>query len=148
MGNMVRGILITSGVLLIVGVVVLVIGIWWLARNQERLVQELDAAAEQGKRFGASTTLSGCVDEALARHQDRWGIMDELGSGRFLRACLEAAPEDPEFCATVPAEDQLSQLIQGVQWSLQECERRGHAEDQSCVKILQEVKRFCQPGSS
>lgn len=121
-------------------------GYLWLESNKERLKGVGERAAAEGHDFGDGRDAEACVDEGLSRLAQRSSIIDQAEHKLFLKACLETAARDPEFCRDVPAKGELTArgLIASAGWAVGRCTAKGKAQDQDCTRLMQVVQEACQ----
>jgi len=67
MPGWVKGLLIAFVIILVLGVAVVGIGVFYVMRNKDAWLAKGKEVAEQGKTFGNTTDNQGCVDESLGR---------------------------------------------------------------------------------
>lgn len=121
-------------------------GYLWLENNKERLKGVGERATTEGHDFGDGRDAEACVDEALQRLSARSGIVDQAEHKLFLKACLETAAREPEFCRDVPAKGELSaqSILTNAGWAIGRCTAKGKAQDQDCTRLMQVVQEACQ----
>jgi hypothetical protein len=80
------------------------------------------------------------VAEALNRMKTADGFIGEAKTKMFLQHCLRTATVAPQTCEGVPAP---MELMKSANWMRDECARRGHANDQRCVRLIGAVQVHC-----
>jgi hypothetical protein len=109
----------------------------------EQVTEEVNAA---GTAFGGSSGPEGCLAEMVHRVGGCEGdMMCGTLLSPFLWSCLEAAPRDRAFCATVPAPGDDS--VQ-VAWERKTCARYGRPDDELCAMAVSLTSAFCSTQST
>lgn len=98
------------------------------------------AAQREGRSFAAHATQDGCVDQAVTRATACSSIGCEVAEKSFLQSCFAAATPDAKVCDGVPPPDKI---VDSAMWGVKECQRRGHAGNQRCTRLLQEMQSLC-----
>ena len=120
------------------------IGVRWLRGAFTGMVAEGRQEYDAGTQLGQSITDGMCVDTAFARH----GRTTNRSMGRqitetiFLESCLRASTPSG-ICDTVPATDNLKDIMRFSAWSVKQCQARG-ITDRSCPRLLQAVSNECR----
>ena len=131
-------------VLVVLGIVAVLAGVWWLRQNKDRLLEQGKAVRAEGEAFGRSATASACVDKALETYRGGSGLMRELHARIWLGGCFETATPESALCTGVPPK---SEIMRTVAWRLGECSRRGLDGDKGCTRILEELQQYCESGA-
>jgi len=87
-------------------------------------------------------------DRAVAFYETTydWGTLGQATQARlFAAGCLTTATDSPALCAGVPPE---SEIMRGAQWTVEQCRKRGVADQQGCTQIFQEVEQHCRRAPS
>lgn len=136
--KVVLGILLV-GVLLVAGL----IGIGYYAWKQHgpQFVANVEQGEKEGRGFGAQTDNQGCVDEGVKRYRDAVGFSELMRDSIFVRSCLGASRETPNFCDDVPGAFEFSKTIQ---WRKAQCEKYGSPGGAQCGNLFQQVQEYCQ----
>ena len=135
-------VLLVVGVLLVVLIVgALVAGYFVVSRYGPGLVEAGRQTFEEGAEYGQRTDNEGCLNEAAARQARVEGFTDMVRNGIFMQTCLEASRPTPGFCDGVPRQ---MEIMKGVAWQQQQCQRFGLRPEQQCGQLFQGVQRFCE----
>ena len=126
--------------IVIVGFVLLVAGIIVAARWVKSQAPALDVAMKEAEAFGKGKDGEACIAETLNRLRASDGIVAETKTKLFLQHCLASATVAPETCQGVPG---LTEFMKLGQWSVDECKRRGWANDQRCIRVIGAVPAHC-----
>jgi hypothetical protein len=130
--------LIGCGSIVALGVLAVVaIALYWRA-NGDQLIASGEASRQQGAEAGAKLQGGACIDAALARPMS--GFSDALGTRLWLDGCLEASDPGEAVCAGAPPE---TEIMKSVEWRLEQCKARGHANDNACSNLLASVQSYC-----
>lgn len=139
------------------GLILIVVGVavWYswnfllLGSMQEgfaRLEQDAEELNAAGAAFGESSGPEACLAEFVRRAGECEGdLMCGMRLFPFGWSCLEAAPRDPAFCATVPAQGDDSALLA---WGWKTCARYGRPDDELCATGLSFTSAFCSTQST
>jgi len=111
----------------------------WVMKNKGQFT----AVRDEGVAFGRGKDSAQCVDAALARLQGT--MMASVQARLFAAGCLTTATDSPALCAGVPPE---SEIMRGAQWTVEQCRKRGVADQQGCTQIFQEVEQHCRRAPS
>lgn len=130
--------LIGCGTLLVLGVIVVGVAVWWFSRNAPRIASGLEAVVEEGRRAGNGTDEQGCV--GLAMEYGGTGVRGMMRIPAFLEGCLRAARETPGFCDGLPRQEEFRRT---VGWPAAQC--RG-SNNPRCSAVMQGKLRYCQEG--
>jgi len=117
---------------------------WWM-NNKDRLLEAAKHAEGDGEVFGRGKEATACVDEALTRAHSCRGLPCELTVRLFVDGCMKTATTTRDYCAAVPAQ---TEFLKRAQWSLDECTRRGQANDPRCGRIMQGIATACDREAS
>ena len=112
----------------------------WVRINKTRLQQEATKVRDEGRSFGEGKEPVACMDEAIRRYKEKRGFAGQIRNQLFMEACLDASSFPATFCATVP---QQTEFIDSSRWALNECQKRGMPNDQSCTTIVMSVVQRC-----
>jgi len=133
-------------VLAVIGVFVLIVigfGVTvfiYVNQHKEEWVKAGNVAKQEGEAYAAGKDAGQCVDEALRRLGSCRGLQCEVMSRLFLEQCMKKAAPAPQLCTNVP---RRSEILASARWAIEECSRRGMANNQPCSRLLQEVQRHC-----
>ena len=136
-----KGMIISGVVLVVVLVVGLAAGAYWISRQSGPLLARSKAAMEEGRRFGASTDNNGCLTETVASYKKEPGFTNAIASQLFLTACLPTSRATQGFCDDVPAQ---TEIRKSVNWQLDQCARAGLTGDSYCGQLFSPVQKFCE----
>lgn len=131
-------------VVVIVGFLLLVAGVVifarWMKSQRTRLQEQGKAAIEEAETFGKGKDGEACVAEALNRLKTADGFIGEAKTKIFLQHCLQTATVAPQTCEGVPAP---TEILKTAQWTLDECARRGLANNQRCARLIGALQVHC-----
>jgi hypothetical protein len=126
-------------VILVAAVVVCGVGgIFWLG-----LGSMADKFEKDGAEFGKRTDQRGCRDEAFRRLHAalrNYDVVGRRGVQLFAYGCFQTCRATPEFCATVPRDDDHSSRLR---WAEAQCQIEGLGHDDACQDLLMEVSDAC-----
>lgn len=138
MSKTVAIILSIVGGLLLLGIIIVGGGIYWVYQNSGgRVVKRI---AEEASQFGAKTNNEGCVKEAVSRYR-----RDSSFSGRqlspegFMTICLQASKPSPGFCDGVPPPNRFEVGI----WARKRCSDAGLLDDSGCESVFYVMSNYC-----
>jgi len=123
-------------------------GYLWL--NRDAFVAEFNRErAEEGQRFhalgveyGRSHDRQACLDKALTDFDTQCtGFECTVRYGRFLKACLDNAAGDAEFCREVP-EFHAEPTEEDKNWARESCWARD-IRGEGCRLLLRQQQQFC-----
>ena len=140
MKPVVKGLVIGCVVLVFLAIVAIAAGVWYVRENKDRFMAAGQKVRAEGQEHGKTSTEDGCVTAALARYEDDRSLTGQITARVWLTGCLETAPRDPAFCASVPPKNELTRTIT---WRLRECKRLGFEDDSACPNILNAVQDHC-----
>jgi|SRR5882724_7557473 len=133
--------------LIIVGIVVVLLvvlviagGIYWVSQNKDALIARGKAQIEEGRNAGLATDNQGCVDQSISRYKAEPGFTGTIAATVFMQTCLQVSKPTPRFCDEVPTE---TEFLKSGQWRLEQCKRVGLSSDQYCQQLFAPVQRFC-----
>lgn len=115
-------------------------GAWWWMAHRGDLEEDAQIAASEGMRFGEGTTETGCLEQALLRHDACENFSCQVGNSLFLSSCLKTAAPSSEFCIDVPAKDELMQTALWRQQTCTNLDRPGSF----CQALMNQVQAHCQ----
>jgi len=133
--------LAVGGLLLVLMAVAVVAGFFVVRRYGPGLVEAGKQTFTEGAEYGQRTDNEGCLNEAVARQARVQGFADMIKNGVFMRSCLEASRPTPGFCDGVPGR---MEIMKGIGWRAQQCQRYGLKPEQQCDQLLQQVQQFCE----
>ena len=139
MTGLVKGILITTVVLVIVGAIILGLGIYWISSHGSEYIQKGKQQIAEGQTFGQGTDNQGCVTEAVSRHKRDASMSAAIATQLFLASCLPSSRDTPEFCTDVP---KPTEFIKSAQWQSQRCLKED-LRDSYCPQLFAQVQNFC-----
>jgi hypothetical protein len=137
-------------VILIIAVIGLVIagttgylGYRWWSNNRGRLVSEGRRAMAEGKELGRGREAPQCIEAMIKRLQSCAGVPCELKTRLYFDGCLSTAELPPLLCTSIPPQDEIMKL---VDWTRDECARRGMPGDPRCGRVLMQLRVRCDRG--
>ncbi len=116
------------------------IGAWWWQTHRGDLERDAQIAASEGMRFGGTSNETGCLEQALLRHDACQNFSCQVGNNLFLSTCLKTAGPSSGFCIDVPARDEL---MQTALWRRKTCTEVDRP-DSFCQALLNQVQAHCQ----
>jgi hypothetical protein len=132
-------------VLLLVGVlgIVALVGVLYYAGKKygPGIMANVEKGEKDGRGFGEQTDNQGCVDEGVKRYRDAVGFSELMRDSLFVRSCLEASRETPNFCDGVPSAFEFTKTIQ---WRKAQCEKYDSPGGAQCGNLFQQVQEYCQ----
>src|SRR5262245_65421649 len=81
--------LIVIGSIILFVMVMGVGGYTWWKYNGQNLMQDVQAAAREGRRFGAGKDSAACMEEGVRRTKGMW-LSGAVAGRLFVESCLEA----------------------------------------------------------
>jgi hypothetical protein len=129
----------------LLGMVALGIGAWYVARNAEGWMERGKERETEGRTAGASLDSRGCVEQAAAGYRKERGPISAVSHRLWLKGCLQTAEPDRSICPTIQSEgtfDQVRELM-GAQKAF--CNEHNLGSDQNCQHLADEVIEFCFP---
>ena len=141
MPGWVKGLLIGFGVVLLLAVIVIGAGVFYVMRNKDAWMAKAKEVAEEGKRFGETADNQGCVDEGVNRYKKAPGITAVISNTVFMRMCLEASKPTPGFCDEVP---RATEFMKSAEWRLKQCRQAGLQSDSNCQNLFTPIQQFCE----
>ena len=115
-------------------------GVHWIKANQPRLQQEARKLHDEGLSFGRGKEPADCIDEALRRYKENRGFAGQIRTRVFLEGCLDGSSLPTAFCETLPRQNEF---MASAQWALNECQKRGMRNDQTCANVVMAVIQRC-----
>ncbi|HZT58423.1 MAG TPA: hypothetical protein VFA21_07290 [Pyrinomonadaceae bacterium] len=106
--------------------------------------RQVEAARDEGEKFGKTTDQRGCLQESLRR-------LREQGRDTFLQryhralthdftgGCFQTSEETKDFCSGVPRPEEFTA---GLNWRVRQCELAG-LDDGSCTNVMWDVIKEC-----
>ena len=132
--------LIVIGSIILFVMVMGVGGYTWWKYNGQNLMQDAQAAAGEGRRFGAGKDSAACMEEGVRRTKGIW-FSGAVAARLFLESCLKAANLEAGFCDGVPGP---TELLKSVSWQAQLNHKYGlHPPFESAV-LPQSIIAFCE----
>jgi hypothetical protein len=107
----------------------------WVTKNKDQIV----AARNEGIEFGKGKDYVQCTDAALARLGN--GVTAQIQTRVFADGCYSSATKSEELCATVPPR---TEIMKNAQWNADECRKRGIANQQPCMQVMQALAEGCR----
>ena len=141
MTTLAKGMIITGVVLVLLVVVGLAGGVYWISRQTGPLMAKSKEAMEEGQRFGASTDNAGCVTQTTARYKKEPGFTAAITGRLFLEGCLRASHASEGFCDNVPG---ATEFMKAAEWQRDRCSEAGLAGDTYCPQLFSSVQTFCE----
>jgi hypothetical protein len=135
MGGCLKYGLIGCGALVVLVILAIAAGAFWISRNQPGLEGSAEAAARDGARFGLQAEESECVEAAGTRTSDDGVFTAAVASGAFTSACLRYARETPGLCDDVPPP---TAIRRSLEWQSERC-----AGDPACAQAVTAVQAYC-----
>lgn len=139
MTGVVKGILISVVVLVVLGVIAVGAGIYWISSHSGEFLEKSKQTMVEGEKFGKGTDNQGCVTETVSRHKQNPGLSGAVATQLFLTSCLQSSRETPGFCAEVP---KRLEFIKSAQWQSEQCSHN-NLRDTYCPQIFAQVQSFC-----
>ncbi len=140
MTGLVKGIIISAVVIVIVGILAIGAGVYWISSHSGEFLEKSKQTMAEGEKFGKSTDNQGCVTETVSRHRQDPGLSGAISTQLFLTACLRASRDTPGFCDEVP---KRTEFIKSAQWQAEQCARE-KLRDSYCPQIFAQVQTFCE----
>jgi hypothetical protein len=131
-------VLLLVGVLCVAGLIGVGYYVW--KQHGSQFVANVEQGEKAGRNFGAQTDNQGCVDEGVKRYRDAAGLTEFIKHGIFVRSCLEASRETPNFCDDVPGAFEFTKTIQ---WRKAQCEKYHSPGGEQCGNLFQQVQQYC-----
>lgn len=115
--------------------------VWWAVSHKDKIARDAQAAATEGKAFGATHAKGECVDEALNHLKGcgAFGLMCEANTRIRLDSCMAIA-EDDGVCSGVP---KPTDLVKTMLWIPDQCTRRGQPGSQACARFMNGLSQAC-----
>jgi len=120
--------------------VAIYLGVRWLREHEGELREKGRAVVTEAENFGRGKDANACVDEAFARLHRCDGFICEAKTKIFLENCIRVSNVPAGFCDNVP---KRSEILASAKWALEECARRGMANDQPCTRLIGTVQEGC-----
>lgn len=136
-----KGMIVTGVVLVLLIVVVIGAGVYWVSLQTGPLFAKSTEAMEEGRRFGASTDNAGCVSETLARYQKEPGFTGAVTGQVFMGGCLRVSLPTEGFCDGVPGPTEFMRV---AEWRREQCAQAGLGKDAYCQQIFTPVQSYCE----
>lgn len=125
--------IVAIGIALLIGIGF--ISYHWFMKNKDQLM----AVRKDGVTYGTGKDAAACVDAAVSRLGT--GFTDQINAKIYLDGCLSKATPSAALCADVPPP---TEIMRSAQWSLEQCRKRGIANQQGCTQLFQGVAQYCQ----
>lgn len=136
------GVSIFLAVMLLGCVIFAVAGASWLEQWATGMQEQGERASVEGAEFAAGHDQEACVVDGLRRDDLCAGSLTcEVGAGVFLQRCLELATPVPGLCDEVPPR---GEIVRSAQWTVAECNARGHVGSQPCTRLIPAIQRHCE----
>ena len=139
MPRVLKVVLVITGVLVVIGILLIGVGWYLWSRYGEDLVERGKAIRIEGQEFGSTTDESGCVEVALNDYSKKAGFSGAVAASLLLNGCLENASPTEGFCDGVPSEDEIGA---SARWRVERCTEAGFS-DQSCPNLFSAVQKHC-----
>jgi hypothetical protein len=136
-----KGLLIALVIIVLLGLAVVGIGVFYVMRNKDAWLAKGKEVAEEGKRFGNTTDNKGCVDESIGRYKKDGGFTGIISNTIFMRTCLESSQPTPGFCEDVP---KSTEFMKSAEWRLKQCRQAGLQGDSNCQNLFTPIQQFCE----
>lgn len=134
-------ILIILGIGIALAALAVFLGVRWFRAHEGELREQGRAVIAEGQAFGRGKDAEACVAESFARLKRCDGFICQAKTKVFLQHCVSAANIPPEFCAGVP---KRSEILASATWALEECARRGLANDRPCTRLVGALQEVCE----
>lgn len=135
-----KALIIIGILLLVLGVGVIVSGVYWWSHNKDALIARGKAQITEGRSAGLATDNQGCVDQSISRYKAEPGFTGTIATNLFMQACLQVSKPTPGFCDQVPTE---VEFMKSSQWRFEQCKRFDLSSDRYCQQLFAPVQRFC-----
>lgn len=112
----------------------------WVRGRFDSFEREGDAAAVEGRGFGAGKEAEACVAESLERVKGCSFVFCEAKVMSFMGSCLDAATTPPGYCDTAATGTNADEWRR---WKYEECERRGWGANEQCVRVVGVLQLHC-----
>jgi hypothetical protein len=129
----------------LLGMMAVGIGAWYVARNAEGWVARGEAREAEGRTAGASLDSRGCVTQAAAGYRKERGPISAISHRLWLKGCLKTAAPDTSICPTIRSEGAFDQVREFLAAQKAFCNEHGLGSDQNCQHLADEVIEFCFP---
>jgi hypothetical protein len=116
-------------------------GMRWLRSHEGELRDQGRAVFAEAEAFGRGKDAEACVSESLARLRRCDGFICEAKTKIFLGQCVKSSNVPPGFCDGIP---KRSEILPSVTWALNECARRGLANDRPCTRLIGALQEACE----
>lgn len=145
MPGWVKGLLITTIVIVVLVVGLIGAGFIWWVRNKDSLRAQAKETAAEGREFGQNSDNQGCVDETFLRYKkEPAGFFRATNYAQFMRTCLEVSRPTPAFCDNVPVGKMMpGKMMETMAWRESQCRHYGLPNDQKCGQLLFGEMMFC-----
>jgi len=140
MTGLVKGIIISVVVVVIIGIIAIGAGVYWISSHSGEFLEKSKQTIAEGEKFGRDTDNQGCVTETISRHRQNPGLSGAISTQLFLTSCLRSSRETPGFCDDVP---KRTEFMKSAEWQAQQCAREGLRGDTYCPQIFSQVQTFC-----
>lgn len=117
------------------------LGIRWFRSHEGEFREQGRAVMAEGQDFGRGKDAEACVAEAFARLKRCDGFICQAKTKVFLQQCLSTSNVPPAFCDGVP---KRSEILASATWALEECARRGLANDRPCTRLVGALQEACE----
>ncbi len=133
------------GGVVLLAVVAIGVGAWYVARNAEGWLEQGQQREEAGRTAGASLDSRGCVTEAVEGYRKKRGPISAVSQRIWLKGCLQTAEPDVSICPVIRSEGAIDQVRELLAAQQAFCREHGLAGDQNCQHLVDEVIEFCFP---
>ena len=140
MSGLVKGLLISGGVIVLVVLIIIGVGVYWVSMHGGEWLDKTKKSVAEGQDFGKGTDNQGCLAEAISRHRKDASMSSAIGTQVFLAACLPSSRETPDFCEGVPGR---MEFLKSGQWQVEQCHKEG-LTDSYCPQLFAAVQNFCE----
>jgi len=107
----------------------------WFNSNKDAMLN----VQKEGAAFGQGKDFEQCTTAALARVGP--GIMSNVQARIFADGCYKSATKLDASCEGVPAK---TEIMKNAQWNVEQCRKRGAANDQGCVQLMPALAEACR----
>lgn len=136
-----KGLLITGVVLVMIVIVMIAVGVYFISTRGGEYLDKGKQAMEEGQRYGRSTDNQGCLAETLTRYKQSPGFTNAIATELFLGGCLPVSTPTEGFCDDIP---QMTEFMRTAKWRVERCTHEGMANDTYCQQIFGQVQQFCE----
>lgn len=141
MSGIAKGMIITGIVLVLLLVLAIAGGVFWISRNSGPWLAKGKESMEEGQRLGRDADNARCVEATVARYKQERGFTAAITSQLFLAGCLPVSRPTEGFCENVP---HPTEFMRVAEWQREQCEQAGMGGDKYCPQIFSPVQSYCE----